>query len=540
MKKYIFVTGGVVSSLGKGIASASIGTMLEASGLKVNFIKLDPYLNMDPGTMNPFEHGEVFVTDDGYEADLDLGHYERFTNVKMSANNNLTSGKLFHDIIQKERQGGFLGQTVQIIPHLTDHIQASVEDIPGDVIIVEIGGTVGDIEGLPFLEAIRQMRLRLGVEHTMFIHLTLVPYIASSQEIKTKPTQHSVKELRSIGIQPDVIMCRCEQPLSQEQKDKIALFTNVPNKHIISLQDVTSVYQIPQVLLKQHVDHLIFNHFKLPDSAVAIDQWAAYVAKEDQPEHVLHIGIVGKYSSYVDAYKSLVESLKHAAVNQSIKPHIHFIDSDRPDDELIESLKSMHGFVIAGGFGERGIEGKLMAIQYARENHKPILGICLGFQLMVIEFMRHVCGISGANSTEFDANCKEPVIATFDEWADPGLLASLNDKFKAKMQLGLAPIALQDDSLVHHIYSADVIQERHRHRYGINPAYEAQLNAKGLQSVGFNPDQNQLIEVVELADHPWFIGVQFHPEFLSSPLKVHPLFNSFIKTMLDQSSGDML
>lgn len=537
MKKYIFVTGGVVSSLGKGIASASIGTMLEASGLKINFIKLDPYLNMDPGTMNPFEHGEVFVTDDGYEADLDLGHYERFTQVRMSADNNLTSGKIFNDIIQKERQGGFLGQTVQIIPHLTDHIQARVESIPGDIIIVEIGGTVGDIEGLPFLEAIRQMRLRLGVAQTMFIHLTLVPYIASSKEIKTKPTQHSVKELRSIGIQPDVIMCRCEQPLSQEQKDKIALFTNVPKAHIISLQDVTSVYQIPNVLLKQKVDDLIFNHFNLPSQEVVIDAWEAYVAKEDAPSHDLHIGIVGKYSSYVDAYKSLVEALKHAAVNQSIQLHVHFIDSDETNETFTASLEAMNGLVIAGGFGERGIAGKIKAIQYARESKKPILGICLGFQLMVIEFMRHVCGVAEANSTEFEVDCKSPVIATFDEWAEPGLLASLNAKFKAKMQLGLAPVSIKKGSLLSKIYGTDVIEERHRHRYGINPAYEAQFNAKGLQSVGFNPEQNELIEMIELDGHPWFIGVQFHPEFLSSPLKAHPLFSHFVTTMLNQTTG---
>lgn len=538
MKKFIFVTGGVVSSLGKGIASASIGSIIEGSGLAVNFIKLDPYLNMDPGTMNPFEHGEVYVTDDGNETDLDLGHYERFVNIRMSAKNNMTSGKIFNHVIKKERQGGYLGQTVQIIPHLTDHIQDCVKDVDGEIVIVEIGGTVGDIESLPFLEAIRQMRLRLGAENTLFIHLTLVPYISSSQEIKTKPTQHSVKELRSIGIQPDVIICRCTHSLSKGQKDKIALFTNVTNDHIISLEDVDCVYKVPDHLMKQNVNRIIFEHFNIEDRPISLTAWNAYIQHFESPQHTLNIGIVGKYSSYVDAYKSLAEALHHASVQNSVKLNITYIDSEQSSTALHDAINALDGMIIPGGFGERGIEGKIDAIRIAREIKKPVLGICLGMQLMAIEFVRNVCKITKANSTEFDKNTPDPVIATIDEWADPALIEQMGDVFAGKMQLGLAEIKLNSESLVASIYQDHMIQERHRHRYGFNPKYQSAMEAKGLMAVGTNPQLKALIEVIELKDHPWFIGCQYHPEFLSTPRKPHSLFDHLIKTLIANKAGD--
>ena len=532
MKKYIFVTGGVVSSLGKGIASASIGSIIEGSGLKVNFIKLDPYLNMDPGTMNPFEHGEVYVTDDGNETDLDLGHYERYVNVRMSKKNNMTSGKIFNNVLRKERRGGYLGQTVQIIPHLTDEIQASVEDVDGDVIIVEIGGTVGDIESLPFLEAIRQMRLRLGVENTFFIHLTLVPYIASSQEIKTKPTQHSVKELRSIGIQPDMIICRCTHALSSSQKDKIALFTNVSNKHILSLEDVDCVYKVPKLLLSQSINTLIFDHFRLESKTIDLSSWQSYLDAFDAPKHTVKIGIVGKYSSYVDAYKSLAEALNHASVHNQAKLDIVYIDSEQSEPSLKKAFEAVDGVIIPGGFGERGIDGKIQAIRIARENHKPILGICLGMQLMVIESLRNVAQLNDANSTEFNKETSDPVIATIDEWATDELKAAYDKVFDGKMQLGLAEIHLADKSKASMIYQSGNISERHRHRYGFNPNYLDALQESGLLAVGHNPNLESLIEVVEHVSHPWFIGCQFHPEFLSTPRKPHPLFNDLIKYII--------
>lgn len=532
MKKFIFVTGGVVSSLGKGIASASIGSIIEGSGLKVNFIKLDPYLNMDPGTMNPFEHGEVYVTDDGNETDLDLGHYERYVNVRMSKKNNMTSGKIFNNVLKKERQGGYLGQTVQIIPHLTDEIQASVEAVEGDVIIVEIGGTVGDIESLPFLEAIRQMRLRLGVENTFFIHLTLVPYIASSQEIKTKPTQHSVKELRSIGIQPDMIICRCTHALSSAQKDKIALFTNVSNQHILSLEDVNSVYKVPKLLLGQSIDQLIFNHFDIHNKDIDLRSWDAYIERFESPKHTLKIGIVGKYSSYVDAYKSLAEALQHASVQNEAKLEIVYIDSEQSESDLKASFETVNGLIIPGGFGERGIEGKIQAIRIAREHQIPILGICLGMQLMVIETLRHVAKLKDANSTEFDKKTSNPVIATIDEWATDEQKAEFEKVFDGKMQLGLAKISLDQGSKVRDIYGSNDIHERHRHRYGFNPNYFDTMVESGLKPVGHNPNLQSLIEVVEHHTHPWFIGCQYHPEFLSTPRKPHPLFDNLIKHLI--------
>lgn len=535
MKKYIFVTGGVVSSLGKGIASASIGSIVEGSGLTVNFIKLDPYLNMDPGTMNPFEHGEVYVTDDGNETDLDLGHYERYVNVRMSKKNNMTSGKIFSNVLKKERQGNYLGQTVQIIPHLTDEIQLSIQDVEGDVIIVEIGGTVGDIESLPFLEAIRQMRLKLGAENTFFIHLTLVPYIASSQEIKTKPTQHSVKELRSIGIQPDMIICRCTHELSSAQKDKIALFTNVSNKHILSLQDVNCVYKVPNLLLKQSIDKLIFNHFSIKNKTIDLSSWQQYLEFFETPEHTINIGIVGKYSSYVDAYKSLAEALNHASVNNKVNLIITYINSEQSESELLEAFNAINGLIIPGGFGERGIEGKIGAIRIAREKHIPMLGICLGMQLMVIESLRNVSNLNSANSTEFDKTTDNPVIATIDEWATEEQKNQYEKVFDGKMQLGLAEIQLDDTSKAYQIYRSKNILERHRHRYGFNPNYTDHMQMTGLMAVGYNPMVKSLIEVVEHKDHPWFIGCQYHPEFLSSPRNPHPIFDDLIKHLIKEN-----
>ncbi|MDG2348152.1 MAG: CTP synthase [Gammaproteobacteria bacterium] len=532
MKKFIFVTGGVVSSLGKGIASASIGSIIEGSGLDVNFIKLDPYLNMDPGTMNPFEHGEVYVTDDGNETDLDLGHYERYVNVRMSKKNNMTSGKIFNNVLKKERKGGYLGQTVQIIPHLTDEIQASVQAVEGDVVIVEIGGTVGDIESLPFLEAIRQMRLKLGVDNTFFIHLTLVPYIASSQEIKTKPTQHSVKELRSIGIQPDMIICRCTHALSESQKDKIALFTNVSKQHILSLKDVNCVYKVPNLLLDQSINQLIFNHFNISEKVIDLSSWQEYIDRFESPKHNLKIGIVGKYSSYVDAYKSLAEALQHASVQNETKLDIIYIDSEQSEADLKTSFKTVNGLIIPGGFGERGIEGKIQAIRIARENNIPILGICLGMQLMVIEFLRNVSLLKDANSTEFNKKTNHPVIATIDEWASADQKVQFEKVFDGKMQLGLAEISLEQDSKVYDIYESNTIHERHRHRYGFNPNYFDIIEEGGLKPVGYNPNLKSLVEVVEHTSHPWFIGCQFHPEFLSTPRQPHPLFNNLIKHLI--------
>jgi CTP synthase len=533
MTQFIFITGGVVSSLGKGIAAASLGAILEARGLKVTLIKLDPYINVDPGTMSPFQHGEVYVTHDGAETDLDLGHYERFINTTMTKMNNFTSGRIYENVIKKERRGDYLGSTVQVIPHITNEIKRCIkqgaENV--DVALVEIGGTVGDIESLPFLESIRQMRMELGAKNTLFIHLTLVPYIATSGETKTKPTQHSVKELRSIGIQPDVLICRSEQALSEHDREKIALFSNVAKKAVISLPDAKSIYEIPMILKAEGLDEAVIDLLDIKAKAADLSDWQKVVDAQFSPKQQIKIAIVGKYTELSDAYKSINESLMHAGIETHTKVELVYLDADRITQEGTELLKDVQGILIPGGFGHRGIEGKIKAIQYARENQIPFFGICLGMQTAVIEFARNVVGLHDANSTEFDKNTPYPVIGLIQEWRNAeGHIEQRDEQANlgGTMRLGAYFCEVQPKTLAQKIYQKDKIVERHRHRYEVNENFVKDLEKHGLVVSGRAADST-LVEMVELPSHPFFIACQFHPEFLSTPRKPHPIFVNFVK-----------
>lgn len=536
MTYYIFVTGGVVSSLGKGIASASLAAILEARGLKVTLLKLDPYLNVDPGTMSPFQHGEVFVTDDGAETDLDLGHYERFVRVKMSKRNNFTAGKVYANVLRKERRGDYLGGTVQVIPHVTDEIKRCIREVAeqSEVALVEIGGTVGDIESLPFLEAIRQMRIELGSAQTLFMHLTLVPYIPSAGEIKTKPTQHSVKDLRSIGIQPDILVCRSTQALSETARNKIALFTNVEAKGVVSLPDVANIYEVPLVLHEQGVDNLIAEKLHLNIPPADLSEWEQVVDACRHPLNHLTIAMVGKYIDLADSYKSLSEAIRHAGIKTRTSITVRYVDAEDLERHGMGPLQGVDAIIVPGGFGNRGIEGKILAAQHARENKIPYLGICLGMQIAVIEFARHKAGLTNANSTEFDAKTPYPVIALVTEWTtEKGQIEKRDQQtdLGGTMRLGGEPCHLLPSTKAHEIYGSDVIRERHRHRYEVNNGWVPKLEQAGLVVSGRSQD-NQLVEMIELPDHPWFIGCQFHPEFTSTPRDGHPLFISFVQAAL--------
>lgn len=537
--KYIFITGGVVSSLGKGIASASLAAILEARGLNVTLIKLDPYINVDPGTMSPFQHGEVFVTHDGAETDLDLGHYERFVRTVMTKRNNFTTGKVYESVIKKERRGDYLGGTVQVIPHITNEIKRRIKHgAEGfDVAMVEIGGTVGDIESLPFLEAIRQLRVELGAVDTLFMHLTLVPYIAASGETKTKPTQHSVKELRSIGIQPDILICRSEQPLCDNERNKIALFTNVEQSGVISLHDMKSIYEIPVHLNEQGLDDLVVKKMGFSNiKAANLNEWQSVMASEKNLQHHVNIAMVGKYTELSDAYKSLNEALKHAGLKNQSKINICYVDAEEIEkQDAAQLLENIDAILVPGGFGERGSEGKIAAIQHARENNIPYLGICLGMQMAVVEYARNVLGLEGANSTEFDKDSNHPVVALITEWQDASGKTNHRDEqvdLGGTMRLGGQICLLKKESKAYRSYAKESIVERHRHRYEINENYVGALEEKGLVVSGSSID-NSLVEMVELPNHPWFIGCQFHPEFTSTPRDGHPLFSSYIKAALE-------
>jgi CTP synthase len=537
MTKFIFVTGGVVSSLGKGIAAASTATILESRGLKVTMLKLDPYINVDPGTMSPFQHGEVFVTDDGAETDLDLGHYERFIDATMQKRNNFTSGQVYESVIQKERRGDYLGGTVQVIPHITDEIKRKIhEGATGyDVAIVEIGGTVGDIESLPFLEAIRQMRSQQGRTNTLFIHLSYVPYIAAAGEIKTKPTQHSVKELREIGIQPDVLICRMDRPMPEEEKKKIALFCNVEERAVISCYDADSIYEVPGMLHDQGIDNIICEQLQLNVQQPDLTAWNKIVYAVQHPKHKVHIAMVGKYVDLTESYKSLSEALKHAGIQTETEVDIQYIDSEVLEKEGTDSLQGMDAILVPGGFGTRGVEGKIAAVRYAREYKIPYLGICLGMQIALIEYARDVANLECANSTEFDLKTDHPVVALIDEWQDrDGQIEKrdINANLGGTMRLGAQEVELMEGSLAKSIYGQQFIRERHRHRYEVNNYYLPQLRDAGLVIGGVSTGHEHLVEAIELPDHPWFFACQFHPEFTSTPRKGHPLFTAFVKAAL--------
>jgi CTP synthase len=535
MTKYVFVTGGVVSSLGKGIAAASLAAILESRGIRVTNIKLDPYINVDPGTMSPFQHGEVFVTEDGAETDLDLGHYERFQSAKMHRWNNFTTGQIYESVIKKERRGDYLGGTVQVIPHITDEIKLYIKRGAGEaeIAIVEIGGTVGDIESLPFLEAIRQMGLELGRQNVCYIHLTLVPYIASAREIKTKPTQHSVKELREIGIQPDALLCRTDRPLPEEDRRKIALFCNVQKEAVISAWDVDSIYKIPMMLHDQMLDEIVCHKLSILARAADLSAWRRIVDAHEHPEQEVDVAFVGKYVELQDSYKSLNEALVHAGIHTRSRVKIHYIDAERIESEGPGELEKMDAILVPGGFGKRGTEGKIRAIQYAREQLVPYLGICLGMQLATIEFARNVCGLEGANSTEFDPDTPHPVVALITEWLDrTGRIErrSAGSEFGGTMRLGAQKCPVEAGTLAATIYGAEV-NERHRHRYEVNNVYLPQLEARGYKISARTPSES-LPEMMELPAHPFFFGVQFHPEFTSTPRAGHPLFKAFIAAAL--------
>lgn len=525
MAKFIFVTGGVVSSLGKGIAAASIGCLLEARGLKVNLQKFDPYLNVDPGTMSPFQHGEVFVTDDGAETDLDLGHYERFTHAHLTQLNNLTSGRIYESIIQKERRGDYLGKTVQVIPHVTDEIKMAARRLAkdSDVVIVEIGGTVGDIESLPFLEAIRQLRHELGRENTIFVHVTLVPWIAAAHELKTKPTQHSVKELRAIGIQPDILLCRSERFLPEDVRSKIALFCDVDQDAVITANDVASVYEVPLSFAAQKVDDTILRLLKLDVPEADMGRWSAMVERVKSPIDEVDIGLVGKYVEYEDSYKSLKEALLHGGLAHNLKVRIHWIDAEELGDPeaALKALRNFDGILVPGGFGKRGVDGMIEAIRYSRENDVPYFGICLGMQTMVIEFARNVCGLADADSTEFEPATLNRVIYKLRELKGV-------DELGGTMRLGAYPCALAEGSLARAAYGQSEISERHRHRFEFNRKFEPLLTANGLRITGESPGDRTYVEICEIPGKHWFLGCQFHPEFKSKPMEPHPLFSSFI------------
>ena len=533
MPRFIFVTGGVVSSLGKGIASASLAAILEARGLKIAMVKLDPYINVDPGTMSPFQHGEVFVTDDGTESDLDLGHYERFVRTVTGRHSNFTTGRIYERVIAKERRGDYLGATVQVIPHITDEIKASIMRGAGDsdVCMVEIGGTVGDIESLPFLEAIRQIGVELGRSQAIFMHLTLVPVVGGGSEIKTKPTQHSVKELRSIGIQPDILLCRAHDPLPAEHRRKIALFTNVEERAVISAVDARDIYEIPMLLHEQHLDEIVVEKLRLESKTQPADlsAWQAVVEAKANPTAEIHLAMVGKYVQNRDSYISLNEALTHAGVKTRTRVNIHFIESTDIEEQGTGVLQGMDAILVPGGFGERGVEGKIAAVRYAREQRIPYLGICLGMQLAVIEFGRHVLGLDGATSTEFNRTTPHPVVALITEWQDALRGAQARDESSnlgGTMRLGGQDVTLSEGTRARALYGKGVIRERHRHRYEFNNTYLERYRAAGLTFSGLSPDG--LVEIVELADHPWFVATQFHPEFTSNPRDGHPLFTGFI------------
>jgi CTP synthase len=542
MTKYICVTGGVVSSLGKGIAAASLGAILEARGLKVSMVKLDPYINVDPGTMSPFQHGEVYVTNDGTETDLDLGHYERFIRTTTSRNSNFTTGRIYERVIAKERRGDYLGATVQVIPHITDEIKHCIRLGAGDadVCMVEIGGTVGDIESLPFLEAIRQMGVELGHDNVLYMHLTLIPYISTAGEIKTKPTQHSVKELRSIGIQPDVLLCRAKDPLPDEQRRKIALFTNVEERAVFSAVDADDLYKIPSLLHEQKLDDIVVDKLRLTVPPADLSEWRSVVVAKANPDASITIAMVGKYVNLKDAYLSLNEALMHAGVRTRTRVNIQFIEATDIEKHGVGALAGVDAILVPGGFGERGVEGKIAAVRYAREQQIPYLGICLGMQLAIIEYARNVAGLEGAHSTEFNRGTSHPVIALISEWQDlKGTVEQRSDQSQmgGTMRLGAQEVRLSHGSRVHQIYSADVIHERHRHRYEFNNTYLQKLMNAGLRFSGFSRDG--LVEMVELPQHPFFVASQFHPEFRSTPRDGHPLFTGFIKAARTHAQEQM-
>jgi len=539
--KFIFITGGVLSSLGKGLAAASIGALLESRGLTVTFQKLDPYINFDPGTMNPFQHGEVFVTDDGAETDLDMGHYERYTHAVMAQINNYTSGRVYYSVISKERRGEYLGGTVQVIPHITDEIKNAILQLADtvDVAIIEIGGTIGDIEGLPFLEAIRQFRYDIGRNNSLFIHVTLVPYIKTAGEVKTKPTQHSVKELRAIGIQPDILLCRTQSVLNKDLKEKIALFTNVPTDAVITAKDVKSIYEVPVLFHKEGLDDKILELLNIWTGAPRMEPWENLVQKIKNPKHHVIIGIIGKYVDLTESYKSLHEALVHGGIANDTKVELRYVSADELEDTgSTDALDGCDGILVPGGFGKRGVEGKIMAVTHARTNKIPYFGICLGMQLAVVEFSRNIAGMKGAHSTEFDKKTKYPVIYLMKEWYDYRTkeiqVRDEDSDMGGTLRLGSYPCDLVESTHAHTAYAQDEIQERHRHRYEFNPDHRGELVANGLIISGTSPD-NTLVEIIELADHPWFLGCQFHPEFKSKPMKPHPLFRDFIKAALQYS-----
>jgi CTP synthase len=543
MTSYVFITGGVVSSLGKGITSACLGAILEARGLTISMIKLDPYINVDPGTMSPFQHGEVFVTHDGTETDLDLGHYERFVRTaKGGRHSNYTTGRIYESVIAKERRGDYLGATVQVIPHITDEIKDSIRKGAGDadVCLVEIGGTVGDIESLPFLEAIRQMGVEMGHDKVMYVHLTLVPFIPTSSEIKTKPTQHSVKELRSIGIQPDILVCRSEDPLPEEQRKKIALFTNVPANAVISAYDADDLYKIPAMMHEQGLDDIVARQLGLDLPPADLSEWDAIVEAKQHPTAEVDIAMVGKYMDLKDSYISLVEALLHGGIHTRTRVNIHFVESTDLEDQGLDRLRDMDGIVVPGGFGDRGIEGKIETVRLARENGIPYLGICLGMQVAVIEAARNLAGLEGAMSTEFDRSTPHPVVALITEWQDESGEVEQRDEqsdLGGTMRLGAQPINLVEGSLAATMYGATTIEERHRHRYEVNNNYRARLEEAGLRFSGLSVDD--LVEVVEIPDHPWFLASQFHPEFTSNPRDGHPLFKGFISAVRKHREGEL-
>lgn len=540
MTRYIFITGGVVSSLGKGITSASLAAILEARGLNITMLKLDPYINVDPGTMSPFQHGEVFVTEDGAETDLDLGHYERFSRATMSQKNNFTTGRIYEAVLKRERRGDYLGATIQVIPHITDEIKRRVVEGAGevDVALVEIGGTVGDIESQPFLEAVRQLRVELGSERALFLHLTLVPYISTAGETKTKPTQHSVKELRSIGIQPDILVCRSELEIDESSRHKIALFTNVDSPSVISLPDTDSIYRVPSILGAAGLDDIVVKKLHLDCPKADFSEWDRVVDAQLNPERVVKLAMVGKYMELLDAYKSLNEAILHAGIQTRTRVEISYIDSTEVMEKGVELLAGHDAILIPGGFGERGFEGKILATQYAREHKIPFLGICLGLQAAVVEYARHVAGLGKANSTEFEQDCEHPVIALISEWTTAAGTTEVRDEnsdLGGTMRLGGQKCLLETDSTTHRCYRQNEIVERHRHRYEFNNDYLKVLSDAGLKLVGKSAD-GMLVEVVEVPDHPWFVGCQFHPEFTSTPREGHPLFSGFIEAAVVYNS----
>jgi CTP synthase len=540
MTKFVFVTGGVVSSLGKGIAAASLAAILASRGVRVTNLKLDPYINVDPGTMSPFQHGEVFVTDDGAETDLDLGHYERFTDVKMAKRNNFTTGQIYESVIRKERRGDYLGGTVQVIPHITDEIKSWIQNGAGDaeVAVVEVGGTVGDIESLPFLEAIRQLGITLGRDNVCYIHLTLVPFIPTAGEMKTKPTQHSVKELREIGIQPDVVLCRADRPIPDSDRRKIALFTNVPPEAVIPALDTDSIYKIPAALSTEGLDVIVCRKLAINPPPADLTPWRRLTDALEHPENEVDIAMVGKYVDLTESYKSLSEALIHAGIHTRSKVVIHYVDSEAIERDGLESLSGMDAILVPGGFGKRGVEGKIAAIRRARETGIPYLGICLGMQLAVIEFARHVAGLAGANSTEFDPDTPHPVVALITEWQNrDGSIErrSSSSDLGGTMRLGAQPCDVVPGTLAHRIYGSTRVAERHRHRYEVNNHYLPRLQAAGLTVSAWARSETagDLCEMIELPQHPWFFGCQFHPEFTSNPRRGHPLFVSFVRSALD-------